>query len=221
VPRRKTWKPATNVTMRYVNGKHYPAVNIKVHRYVNLRAFADNLPHDELTDPEFPSWLRTWCESEDTEALNHLYDQACRIGVENMIQDAENIFKDDACNLKLDSYGVKAYQDGRSGGWLYVMGLPEPVEDWPVKLRKAWTAFAEGCESEIRGLEYSMAYLLYGNLFEHRLPLRRFRIVLDVTVEQRRRVLPRFLPTDETWHAALGLNYNESIVAVEVHEQED
>ena len=76
---------------------------------------------------------------------------------------------DDASPLKehlLPAFGgtLTITQEGRSGGWLVVEGLPD-VEDWTRKQARAWKRF----ESEIEGqIEYLTAWaqieeLIYAN----------------------------------------------------------
>lgn len=156
------WKPAESVTMRHSDVKHeaLPAVNIKVHYHVDPTTIK---PDSDMPDPDFPAWLRERWEGMGNDERESWYQDACTLGVESMIEDAQNIFRDDACALGVPSHNVEVWQEGRSGGWLVIQGLPGYVPDWDATLRTAWTAWTEGCAAQVADLSRAIAWSLYYN----------------------------------------------------------
>lgn len=74
---------------------------------------------------------------------------------------------------------------GRSGGWLEVYGLPEPVEDWPPALVAQWASFEADVLADVE--HYSATETILGDIEVNRwaepgAELRNFRDVDGETV---------------------------------------
>jgi hypothetical protein len=130
-------------------GHNYlPAVNVKV------RGYWENVPigpGTEFADPAFADYLDTLTDDE----WNSLFEFACESGWENLRSDAEEIF----------GAGVTVDQEGRSGGWAVVRGLPD-VETWDAIMVSRWARFARWARANADAIPEVMVSLAYINNWE-------------------------------------------------------
>lgn len=61
---------------------------------------------------------------------------------------------------------VRVWQDGRSGGWLTVDGLPRDLDDWTPDLLTRWGAFAADVESTRQDFPRRVAEVYVLGVFE-------------------------------------------------------
>jgi hypothetical protein len=126
-------------------GPQHPAVNVKIYTAPNSVTLPLELGssypagHPELiehhrTDERFThAWLEDLAAN-DPDMCNAIWEQACEDGFEQ------------ASELATDIFGpfVKTWAEGRSGGWLVVVGLP-PVEEWDAVALGRWRKFERIC----------------------------------------------------------------------------
>jgi hypothetical protein len=120
-------------------GAYYPAVNVKSYHF----------PSAEQVMAEWPGTD----EATAQKALEFAYDMAQRIfweywqdttgGVENGLYGNLEyaFFKSHNNRLTVDC-------QGRSGGWLVVLGLP-PVEEWDAIMVSAWSRFEKAVKEDV------------------------------------------------------------------------
>lgn len=100
-----------------------PAVCIKVrHGFEKLTdaEWAEIREDIDLPKEQCALFTREWCQAAyDKDSEGYWWNEACTMEFEQAEQDAKALFGDD----------IECEQDGRSGGWLVVKGLPD-LEDW-------------------------------------------------------------------------------------------
>lgn len=116
----------SDIETRYYHGKVYPCVNVKAYHF----------PLPGLVESEFG------CDERTAErALEYAFECACETFWECV--------GDDVANFLPRAKGH--HQDGRSGGWLCVEGLP-PVEEWDAIAVSAWGRFERAVKETIAEL---------------------------------------------------------------------
>lgn len=130
-----------------------PAVNVKVHF---PRSFYDGTMARE-TESEYglPGFAAWWDAHADDESFGWLFDAACE-GERETFAEWENSGNLDYAPAFPDYSGrLKMYQDGRSGGWLVVEGLPD-VESWDAVMVSRWARFARVARSFAQAVPATM-----------------------------------------------------------------
>jgi hypothetical protein len=137
-------------------GADRPAVNVKVHRGIEYawQAFSEQENHD----PRFTlEWIREHVSDETADAI---FWMTCEYEFEALASyaadDPDAIFAD---------YGVTVEQDGRSGGWAVVVGLP-PIDEWDAVLLAKWRKFERIARATADDVPYQMLCALLCNEFE-------------------------------------------------------
>lgn len=154
------------VEVRYERGRYYPTVNIKVHTWrgdlegllplemgsvkeVGATEFVTVHSDDGFT----MDWIDKHLSEEDQSGW---WDIACQSGFEDAKDRAHETFGSD----------VRVYAEGRSGGWLVVHGLQQPVEEWPAELVDRWVPYAKDVRAMADDTPRRYLELLYLNVYE-------------------------------------------------------
>jgi hypothetical protein len=159
--------PYTKEDVRTHYGSERPAVNVKVYDTLEdvslplcLGGVADLVDGRSenfrwtYTDEGFThEWIREHVSDELADAI---FWQACADAVEMIGEDARDIF---------DRWRVEIEQDGRSGGWIVVTGLPE-IEEWDAVLLSKWRKFEKQCHAYRDDLMRSVVDSIYANEWE-------------------------------------------------------
>jgi len=114
-------------TTRYLEGEHLPALNVKTHglRFPTIQETAEHFK----------------CDEADAERALEFAVEAATGDFWRMIQEiAKDHFPD---------FAVGVWQDGRSGGWLVVGGLPY-AEDWDADMQEKWDRFAADVRADMK-----------------------------------------------------------------------
>lgn len=131
-------------------GPARPAVNVKV--YGSVWDVFRRLPDVDIDDARFTAeWLE---ENVTDEALDARFWDTCANEWEMVEQDAREIF----------GAGVKVWQEGRSGGWAVVDGLPE-LESWDAVQLAKWRKFERYAKSIAADIPYQLLSSIYSNEF--------------------------------------------------------
>ncbi len=139
-------------------GSDRPAVNVKVHDDLSdgFRSFAKYESEDARRNPGFTeAWAR---ENVSEDSLNSLFWDTCAFGFGMIEQDAKAIFA---------SYRARCEQDGRSGGWAVVTGLP-PLEQWDAVQLAKWRRFEKWAQAIAADVMYLVVSSLFLNQWECR-----------------------------------------------------
>lgn len=133
-------------------GSDRPAVNVKV--YTGPReAWLDWARYEPDADPRF---TEEWVEEHISEqTLDSLFWLTCEFEWEMVEQDATEIF----------GSHVRVEQDGRSGGWAVVAGLPE-IEEWDAVALAKWRRFERVARAIAADIPYQILSSVYLNDFE-------------------------------------------------------
>jgi hypothetical protein len=160
-------EPVFEVQMHSDMGRTaHPAFNIKVKGSpqdvalpIELGQVADQAggPMESiLTDPEF---TLDWIDAHLSDGLkNRFWEDICQDHYEFAKEQASEVF----------SVPVTIYQEGRSGGWMIVQGLPEDVSEWDEGLRREWMEFAEIVKGTVADVPRAYLTSIYMNEFETR-----------------------------------------------------
>lgn len=105
----------SEVQTRYARGTTYPCINVKVRRYPSGSDLTARLGTPAHLADRIVEWL---------------YESEVRNFWELIQTDAEDCFGNRA----------KVHQEGRSGGWLIVAGLPD-LETWAAPQLAKWAKF--------------------------------------------------------------------------------
>lgn len=139
-----------DVQTHYDYSRGGPAVNVKV--YQDFRAVFHGLPDSDLSNPHFTlEWVERHCSDE---YLDSLFWETCADEWEQIEQDAEGIF----------GPHVSVEQQGRSGGWAVVHGLPD-IEDWDAIRLAKWRKFERYARQIADGVPYQMLARIYDTDF--------------------------------------------------------
>lgn len=134
-----------------------PAVNVKVYGGLSdgFDAWAKLAPADHGDVPvEFTEdWVR---EHVTEEALDGWFWDTCSFEFEMIQQDAEEV---------LGVTDKQVWQEGRSGGWVVVDGLPD-LEDWDAVHLAKWRRFEKWARAIAADVPYLMVSNLYANVYE-------------------------------------------------------
>ncbi len=133
-----------------------PAVNVKV--YTTIRNAYAQFQKDEQPDPRF---TLEWIEDTFTdEYLDGLFWHVAAHELEYLTAYAT---EDEDAIFPAKVYGtVTIEQEGRSGGWLAVDGLPD-LEEWDAILLARWRKF----ERVARDISQNVPYQMLGSLYEN------------------------------------------------------
>ena len=101
--------------------------------------FTEEWVREHLSDGQLDSWF--W--------------EVCAFEFEMVEQDAAEIF----------GSGVKCWQEGRSGGWVVVDGLPE-LEDWDAVALAKWRRFERFAKAIAADVPYQLVSSLYLNVWQ-------------------------------------------------------
>lgn len=141
----------------------YPAINIKVYGDprdekllpLELGQVAEHpgAPFRAVTtEPEFTyEWIDRHVSERDQ---NFWWDESCRDHFEQARTLAKEIFD-----------AVDMWQEGRSGGWLVVQGLPD-VRTWDAVMLGRWRKFETQVKVLVSDVTYGFLWLVHANVFE-------------------------------------------------------
>lgn len=102
----------------------HPAINVKVRNFVMASQIADKFS----------------CNEKIAEKAGEFAFNSAQVGFwEGIQENAEYIF----------GSGIEVYQEGRSGGWLVIRGLPD-IEEWDAVMLGRWHKFECECREEIK-----------------------------------------------------------------------
>lgn len=156
-----------DITIRHYDGQARPAVNIKIDQggrevdYAIDQAVADPTfgPIDDgRGGPAFSAaWIRANLSTDDQDRA---WNEACSGGIEDLAEQAREIFGPSA----------RIYTAGRSGGWIYVDGYTaDSVAGWDAIAVSKWARWARLCRSVTDDTPARYAWIAYQAHFE---PLR-------------------------------------------------
>lgn len=142
----------------YDHSTRLPAVNIKV--------YETDLPKGEA----FKALVE---EHELDSRLAALPLDELRTLIEQYVEKHEGVFysvcsdnydqaKDDAIENIFVGRNVKIHQEGRSGGYMVVGGLPD-IEHWDAKLLTEWDVFQRSCKSLVESVPEAMVWSVLAN----------------------------------------------------------
>ena len=142
-------------------GRAHPAVNVKVYGGHYDGAFERALEALQKGEGVPETFTLAWIDerlSEDEQA--HWWNAALEEGWE--------LLRDDLGNSGLTGYGskVELVQEGRSGGWAAVHGLPE-LDRWDAVLLGRWARFAKWARETTDDTFYRYLDLIHANVFAH------------------------------------------------------
>ena len=147
---------AQQVTMHYDRGSANPAVCVKVYDPTPSDKILRAVAHGYDYDPDdFVAFFATLSD----ETLWTFHGFAAEVAFEDAQSDADYIF--DGCTPKV-------YQEGRSGGWLTVHGLPDP-EEWTAPLHVKWQRFEAGVKAQLAAFPELLATLVAINAYDQHL----------------------------------------------------
>ena len=141
-------------------GPDRPAVNIKVYRSVWDDAVWSEFERDADPDEDFAQWMQ---DNISDEQLDACFWNVCEWGVEYLTGWATG--SDAAGDRLFPDHDVRIEQDGRSGGWLVVKGLPD-LEDWDAVLLGRWRKFERIARDIADGVPVNVLSSLYINEYE-------------------------------------------------------
>lgn len=131
-------------------GPGLPAINVKVHEF---RVAERDWPVDE-TEPAFTSeWYEERVER-DQDLAEALLGWACESAWDSFKTDVRETF----------GQHVKVWQEGRSGGWAVVEGLPH-FESWDAIMVARWGKLERYAREYVAAIPAEMAVLAYLNVW--------------------------------------------------------
>ena len=142
-------------------GPRRPAVNVKV--YGSLRDAWAEFQRDEGPDEGFTlEWIE---EHVSDDLLDSIFWHTCAAEFEYLAAYATD---DEDAIFPAERYGrVTVEQEGRSGGWAVVDGLPD-VEEWDAILLARWRKFERVAREIADSVPLQMLSSLYMNEWEWR-----------------------------------------------------
>lgn len=152
----------SEVQLNYHDDGHgCPCLNVKVNYPIGVawRALAERVESEEGM-PGFADWFDAL--PDDGSAAQWAFDAACESGADAAVEMAGEIFG--AAFGQYDHKHRRVFQTGRSGGWLYVEGLPD-VETWDAVQLAKWARFARVCEEIVDGIPFDGTVLLALNTY--------------------------------------------------------
>lgn len=135
-----------------------PAANVKV--YLTIQDAWGVFKREENPDERFAQWLG---EHVTDEYLDAIFWIVCGFEFEYLKDWAEDRGKEP--NPLFPGYRVEVWQEGRSGGWAVVHGLPD-VETWDAVLLARWRRFERIARDIADGVPHQVLCSLYLNEFE-------------------------------------------------------
>lgn len=118
-----------DIETRWTNrgyGPAVPCVNVKAHYWNHTSAVEDRFSCSQAVAEQ---------------ALTYAWESAAE-GFWEYWQDKEEL------DFYFPGYGARVWQDGRSGGWLIVEGLPD-VETWDAIMVGRWAKFARAVREDV------------------------------------------------------------------------
>jgi len=190
------------ITTHYDRGRR-PAVNIKIYPPNNwsellpleLGQVADLLPDGTTGEPRTfttePGFTWAWVEANVSESAQDSWWQAT---CEDHFQQARDLAED------IFGPKVSVWQEGRSGGWLVVDGLPEDTDEWPEELRTNWFRFEEDVKALVADVPRGFLWNLHANVYEPRLESYSTTVPVNLTIDPEAYALAY---GEEATHAAM------------------
>lgn len=158
-----------SVQTHFDGGRSAPAVNIKCHLYgPDDDAFTDDLlttvgANHAGDGPGFLAWWRdpeTWGDTDRYPSMFSCWFDAAA-------EEAFDYFREYAAECFPD-YAAKVWQEGRSGGWAVVEGLPE-LDCWDAVMLARWRHFERlvAWHAEEPNAAEAIAILVAINPYDH------------------------------------------------------
>jgi len=140
-------------------GPSLPAVNIKV--YGTLRDAWSDFEREESPDEGFTlDWIE---ENLSDDTFDALFWNVCAAEFEYLVAYATT---DEDAIFPAAKYGrLSIEQEGRSGGWAVVDGLPD-VDEWDAILLARWRKFERIAREITEGVPFQMLASIYLNHWE-------------------------------------------------------
>jgi hypothetical protein len=132
-----------------------PAVDVKIYTTID-DAWKQYEKQDRMSDGFNLEWVR---ENISEEHLDRLFWEACSYEyeyLEGWATGSDSLFPDDNVTLE---------QQGRSGGWIAVRGLPD-VEEWDAVRLARWRRFERIARDIADGIPYQMLSLIEINDYQ-------------------------------------------------------
>lgn len=141
-----------------------PAVNVKVYKSWDDRQTWEQFYREER-DPEDADFTPEWVEEHvSEETLDRVFWQCCEWEFEYLEGWATG--SDCADDALFPDDRVKLWQEGRSGGWVVVDGLPD-IEEWDAVRLARWRKFERIAREIADGIPYQVASSLYINEYRY------------------------------------------------------
>ncbi len=141
-------------------GPARPAVNVKI--YTTIEQAWTQFEREERDDDDTDFTLEWIEENISEDLLQGRWESACEGEFEYLegwatsTEQGDSLFPDDR---------VKLWQEGRSGGWIVVDGLPE-IEDWDAIRIARWRKFERIARDIADGIPFQVLSLIYINDYE-------------------------------------------------------
>lgn len=135
-----------------------PAVNVKVNNaygWATDETLIRKVLADNSAETDAPDFLRYMEEHAEDERLGMAaWEAACESAWEMLQNDGREVF----------GRGVKVWQEGRSGGWAVVDGLPD-FDSWDAMDLNRWRTFARYARNLADDVPYLMVDFAYFNAY--------------------------------------------------------
>lgn len=142
-------------------GPGRPAVNVKVYKSMWDRATWGQFNREERED-EDEDFTPEWVEANvNEETLDRIFWHCCEFEFEYLDgwatgSQGDSLFPDDRVTL---------WQEGRSGGWVVVDGLPD-IEEWDAIRLARWRKFERIARDIADGIPYQVISAIYINHYQ-------------------------------------------------------
>ena len=140
-------------------GPQRPAVNVRVYTTIDDDDVWRQFEREERPDEGFTlEWIH---ENVSEDSLQWIWDRVCEAEFEYLETwatgaDGDPLFPDDAVTL---------WQEGRSGGWVVVDGLPD-IEEWDAIRLARWRRFERIAREIADGVPFQVLSSIYINEYE-------------------------------------------------------
>lgn len=159
-----------DIQQRYEDGRYRPAVNVKVDWPTRSRM--DELAAEVADEMGCPGFTMDWLEErcgEDQVIPYGVLEDICGDGFEQASDLAHETFSHDQASwlslVSMSDTSVKVYSAGRSGGWLYVLGIGD-VDDWDAIACNRWGRFERACHAIVADIPRACLWSLCANVYE-------------------------------------------------------